>query len=144
MQIIPQPLPRQHLLNIQPRSTISQRRKEPETPNSNRQKRTRSSPRSHQTSETKTFLGRHEARTEGDSGFLVVRYGVLRKGLGVEVEDEFDQGARDESGCEMSGEVVVEETLADHEVEWEIVSRPAEEEEACAVVEAGTGSLAPD
>jgi len=40
----------------------------------------------------------------------------------------------------MSGEVVMEEELATHEVEREVVGGPAEEEEACAVVEAGAGS----
>ena len=40
----------------------------------------------------------------------------------------------------MRGEVVVEEELAAHEVEGEVVGRPAEEEEAGAVVEAGSRS----
>ena len=40
----------------------------------------------------------------------------------------------------MGGEVVVEEELAAHEVEGEVMGGPAEEEEAGAVVEAGAGS----
>ena len=40
----------------------------------------------------------------------------------------------------MGGEVVVEEELSAHEVEGEVMSGPAEEEEAGAVVEAGAGS----
>ena len=40
----------------------------------------------------------------------------------------------------MAGEVVVEEELAAHEVEGEVVGGPAEEEEAGAVVEAGSST----
>ena len=40
----------------------------------------------------------------------------------------------------MRGEVVVEEELAAHDVEGDVVGGPEEEEEACAVVEAGAGS----
>ena len=38
----------------------------------------------------------------------------------------------------MSGKVVMEEELAPHEIEREIVGGPADEEEASGVVEAGT------
>jgi len=44
----------------------------------------------------------------------------------------------------VAGEVVVEEELAAHEVEGEVVGGPAEEEEAGAVVEAGPSSWAQD
>lgn len=37
----------------------------------------------------------------------------------------------------MRGEVVVEEELAAHDVEGDVVGCPGQEEEACAVVEAG-------
>lgn len=40
----------------------------------------------------------------------------------------------------MRGEVVVQEELAAHEEEGEVVRGPAEEEEACAVVEAGASA----
>ena len=40
----------------------------------------------------------------------------------------------------MGGEVVVEEELAAHKVEGEVMGGPAEEEEAGAVVEVGAGS----
>ena len=59
---------------------------------------------------------------------------------GIEIEDEFQQRAGYEGGGEVGGEVVMEEELAAHEVEGEVVGGPAEEEEAGAVVEAGAGS----
>ena len=60
--------------------------------------------------------------------------------FGVEVEDKFEQGTRDEGGGEVGGQVVVEEELSAHEVEGEVVGCPAEEEEAGGVVEAGACS----
>jgi len=54
---------------------------------------------------------------------------------GVNVEDEFDKGAGDESGGQVGGEVVVEEELTAHDVEGNVVGSPGEEEETGRVVE---------
>ena len=60
--------------------------------------------------------------------------------IGIEVEDEFEEGAGDEGGGEVGWEVVVKEELTAHEVEGEVVGCPAEEEETCAVIETEAGS----
>ena len=52
----------------------------------------------------------------------------------IDVEDEFDERAGDEGGCEMSGEVVVEEELTTHDVERNVMSSPGQEEETGRVV----------
>lgn len=59
---------------------------------------------------------------------------------GLDVEDEFDEGAGDEDGGQVRGEVVVEEELAAHDVEGDVVGGPGEKEEAGGVVEAGAGA----
>ena len=54
----------------------------------------------------------------------------------VVIIDEAEDGAGDESGCEVGGEIVVDEQLAGHEEEGEVVHGPEEEEEAGRVPEA--------
>ena len=146
MQIIPQPLPRIHLIRIQPRFPIRQRQEKPPSTNHKRQHNTARSPqRQHGLTRDPIFRRNHDP--------LAASIFVLARGLGlglledvfvetdgVEVEDEFEEGAGDEGGGEVSGEVVVEEELAAHEVEGEVVGGPAEEEEAGAVVETGTSA----
>jgi len=56
--------------------------------------------------------------------------------LGFNTEDEFDQSTCYETGCKMCGEVMVQEELATHDIEGDVVSSPGEEEETCRVVEA--------
>lgn len=53
----------------------------------------------------------------------------------VDVEDELDEGAGYEGGGEVGGEVVVEEELAAHDVEGDVVGGPGKEEETGRVVE---------
>ena len=66
--------------------------------------------------------------------------GDLVESNGVKSADEFEEGAADQSGGQVRGQVVVEEELAAHEVEREVVGGPAEEEETCGVVQAGAGA----
>jgi hypothetical protein len=132
VQIITQPLPLQHLVNLQPRLPIRQRRKEQETPQQNRVNHRRRRPRSPQP------LRRNGVphRSPLDDGFRRRRRllwycdFVVGGGEGFDVEDEFDKGACDEGGCEMRREVVVQEELAAHDEEGEVVRCPGEEEEA--------------
>ena len=53
---------------------------------------------------------------------------------GFDVEDEFDECAGDKAGRKVSWQVVVQEKLATHQVEGEVVGCPTEEEETGRVV----------
>ena len=63
---------------------------------------------------------------------------------GLDIEDKFDERAGDERGRKVRGEVVVQEELASHDEEGDVVGGPGEEEEAGRVVEARAGAWAPD
>lgn len=142
MQIIVQPLPRQHTGNVQSRLSICQRHKEPETIQNSRNQDACRSPHHEQlvTLEMRTRF-RHGLRLAvcGGGGLAFLGAGAVEDGVfesdGVDVEDEFDESACDERGAKVGGQVMVEEELAAHEVEGEVVSGPAEEEETGAVVE---------
>ena len=141
MQIIIQPLPRIHLLNTQPGLPISQRRKKPEPPNQHRQNHPRRRPRRQQTLTRNAFPNRPAALLLLLLGTrFAVFDGEVGEVGGLDVEDEFDDGARDEGGGEVRGEVVVEEELTAHDEEGDVVCCPEEEEESGAVVEAVAGA----
>ena len=44
----------------------------------------------------------------------------------------------------MGGKVMMEEELTAHEIEWKVMSRPAEEEEPRGVIKARSSTCAPD
>lgn len=159
MQIIlRQPLPPQHLLDAQPRLPIRQRGKEQETPDHNRQDDPRRQPTEPQTLPTQPFTDRSlslpPSRGSGAAAPFVMFGRVRAAGFPFrresdaalvfagrfDVEDELHEGACDEGGGEVRGQVVVEEELAAHDEEGEVVGGPREEEEACAVIQAGAGS----
>ena len=141
MQIIVQPLPRINLTDIQPRLSIRQRRKEPKSPNHHRQNNPRSRPRGQETLTGNALADRSVA-------FLLLLFGAgfavfdgeVGEVVGLDIEDEFDDCARHKRRSKVSGQVVVEEELAAHYEEGNVVGCPEEEEEACAVVEAGAGA----
>lgn len=116
MQIIPQPSPGIHALNIQPGCTIRQRRKEAETPEGQAQNDKSSNPPRDKRFAAHAFIGLHEPAGAGLAGWIVV--GGVGAGTsavdGLDVEDKFNQGAGDESRRQVCGEVVVEETLTAH------------------------------
>lgn len=67
----------------------------------------------------------------------------LGEGGGVgwlDVEDELDQGTGDEGAGEMSWQIMVQEELAAHDEEGDVVSGPGQEEESGAVVQAGAST----
>lgn len=149
MQIIPQPFPPHHLLHAQPRFPIRQRQEEPPTPHHERHDDPRGAPQREHAIPTDAVFGRHDplgARAGAfHAAFVTAGCGhlgvdILLQGDRVEVEDKFEEGAGDEGGGEVGGEIVMQEELAAHEVEGEVVSGPGEEEEASAVVEAGAGA----
>lgn len=49
---------------------------------------------------------------------------------GLRVKDEFEESTGNQAGCEMSWKIMMQEKLTSHEVEWEIVSGPGQEEES--------------
>lgn len=140
MQIITQPLPRVHLPHAQPGFPIRKRRKKPEAPTQHRNNHTSRRPRREQTLPGNSLPDRPSALARRRRGRLAVFDGALHEVGGLDVEDEFDDGAGDERGGEVRGEVVVQEELAAHNKEGDVVRGPEEEEEACAVVEAGAGA----
>ena len=135
VQIIPKPLPRLYLRHIQSRTTIRKRRKEKEAPRHRRQNDTRSDPAAHLASRRHAFANR-----AGSSAAVTLDSRRFRF-HGLDAEDEFDEGAGDEAGGEVGREVVVQEELAAHDVEGDVVSCPGEEEETGRVVETRACSL---
>jgi hypothetical protein len=137
VQVVVQPLPGLDLLNAQTRLTISQGSKVEETPNNDGKDTASGGPHAEQ-------VGLDSSLADGlvllDGSLLVLcESGVARGDVvnvdRINIEDEFDKGAGDEGGGEVSGEVVVKEELAAHDVEGNVVGGPGEEEETGRVVE---------
>lgn len=138
MQIIRQPLPPVNLSDIQTRLAIGQRRKEHEAPSNHTQHHDTRNPASPHALLRNAFTHRPGL---GSPVALDRGSGRGRRRLrveGLDIEYEFDERARDEAGCKMRREVVVQEELATHDVEGHVVGGPGEEEETSRVVETGT------
>ena len=114
MQIIAQPLPCIDLRDRQAGLPIRQRQEEPPAPNDHRDNGTTRSPRVKQTLAPESLV-RGLERATGLLGhfrfqfFLLGGEGrvVVELGEGVGVEDEFDEGAGDEGGGQVGGQVVM-------------------------------------
>lgn len=144
MQIIPhRPLPRLHLLHAQSTITISQRRIIYITRHHKRHNRTQYRPA--QIHSALSLSGNPLTNRRLPVVVLALCRGILartisceaNRGLsvqsvgqgctvdvGLDVADELEEGAGDEGGGEVSGEVVVEEELATHYVEGDVVGCP--------------------
>lgn len=59
----------------------------------------------------------------------------------LDVENEFYEGACDEGRRKVGGKIVVEEQLAAHDVEGDVVGGPGQEEKTCGVVETGASTI---
>lgn len=146
MEIIIQPLPRQHLLNLQPRFPIRQRTKKPKTPHKSRNNNPTSRPRRQKTLSHNPFPYRLTSSLNRLTSTILLPVDDrvcptnVCDFLGFDIEDEFYDRARDEAGGQVRGEVVVQEELTAHDEEGEIVRSPDEEEETGAVVEAAAGA----
>lgn len=139
MQIISQPLASLDLLNGQARFAVRQRRKEQEAPEHNGQDNARRNPAAEHALRSDALadgLGQRAAVALGRRVADGWRIRVHR----LDVEDELDEGTCDEDRREMRGEIVVQEQLATHNVEGNVVGRPGKEEEAGRVVEARAGA----
>lgn len=142
MQIIVEPLSRVNLLDSQAGLTISQRSKVEETPDNDGKDTASGSPHAEQVGLTSSLADRLVLL---DSSLLVLGEGCVSRGdvidiNRVNVEDKLDEGASDEGRGEVSGEVVVEEELATHDVEGDVMSGPGQEEETGRVVETVAGA----
>jgi hypothetical protein len=137
VQVVVKPLSGLDLLNAQTRLTISQGSEVEETPDNDSKNTASGSPHAEQ-------VGLDSSLADGfvllDGSLLVLCESGVASGDvvnvdRVNVEDEFDKGAGHEGGGEVSGEVVVKEELAAHDVEGNVVGGPGEEEETGRIVE---------
>lgn len=147
VQVIVQPPPCVHSISIQAWRAIGQRSVEPESPDGCTQNDDCCNPPSNEGLTTHPLLGGDEPRHDSTSLSLALGI-VLGLGSGrgdrIKVEDKFDQSASHKRRCKVSREVVVQEALTTHKPEWEVVRRPAQEQEARAIVQTGAGAGAPD
>jgi hypothetical protein len=137
VQVVVEPLSGLDLLNAQTRLTVGQGSKVEETPDNDGKNTASGSPHAKQ-------VGLNGSLADGlvllHSSLLVLGEGGVTRGDVVNVdriniEDKFDKGAGHKGGGEVSGEVVVKEELATHDVEGNVVGGPGEEEETSRVVE---------
>lgn len=150
MQIITQPLPSLHLLNAQTRPTVGEREEKHESPDHHSQDHNCGKPRPEQTLAPHPLLCGLELPSRllcSNSALLLnsgryiflgfiddLRFRWLEINIGLDVEDKFDYCAGDQAGGEMCWEIVVQEELATHGIEGEVVSGPTQEEEAGRVI----------
>lgn len=138
VQVIAKPLPPDDLRHAQTRIAVRQREEEIPAPRNGGQDHHGSNPGRLHALAGEPLAGRQVALLSGR---------LLARGLGglvgnlvvgrVSAEDELNQGTSDEGRGEMGRQVMVQEQLAAHDEEGEVVGRPGEEEEARGVVEAG-------
>lgn len=144
MQIIPQPLTGVDLFDRQPGPAVSQGQKEVPAVEDGGHDDDYGSPGGSHALALEAFLGGLEAVLDPVGHFALQVIFLGQYGFVIDhrlhVEDELDQCARHQARAQVGGQIVVQEQLAAHNVEGEIVRRPAEEEEASAVVEARAGS----
>lgn len=138
MEVVVQPLPRLHLRYAQSRSAVGERREKEESPDQSRDDDAGSSPCSQERLAGHTLPDGLVARfLGGDLATVLGRVGNIGR---LEVEDEFDQCTGDERTGEMGWKVVMQEELATHDEERNVVSGPSQEKEAGAVVQARAGT----
>ena len=152
MQIIIQPFSADNFVDAQRWEAISKRRKEPKSTQNDHHKHTQRQPTSRQALASESLsdwpltivaraglalsrsrggtFGRKRSRRAGGEGISDGVRGVGR----LDVKDEFEEGTRDQCGRQMCGKIVVQEELAAHDEEGNVVGCPDEEEETCAVV----------
>lgn len=137
MQVVVQPLPGIHLLHRQTRLTVSQGSEVQERPDDNGQNGGGGSPGSEQVLSGDAFANGLAALflgllgIGGDGGALA----DVVDACGFDVEDELYERTCDERRGEMSGQVVVQEELASHDEERNVVSCPGKEEETGRIIE---------
>jgi len=138
MQVVVEPLPRLHLRHAESRSTVSERRKEEETPDQSCDNDARGGPCSQER------LASHALPNGLVAGLLCGDLATILRGIGdigrLEVEDELDQRTGYESTGEMRREVVMQKELTAHDEERNVVGGPSQEEEAGAVIQARAGT----
>ena len=142
MQVVTHPLPGLDLFHCQARVAVRQRRKEVPAANDGGQNHTGSDPRGEHALLSESFSDAQRslvARQLTSLLVLTIYNGIVRRGRviahdGIDVEDELQHGAGHQARCEVGRQVVMQEELPTHEIERQVVRRPAEEEEAGGVV----------
>lgn len=133
VQVVVEPLPRLDFGNAQARGTVGKWREEEEAPDKSCDNDTRGSPGSEQGLSSNALPDRLATGSLGD-GFATFLGDVGDIGR-LKVEDEFNQGACYKRTGEVCRKVVMQEELAAHDEEWNVVGSPGEEEEAGAVIQ---------
>lgn len=150
MQIVVQPLAGIDTRHIQAGGTVGQRCVEDEAPDGGTQDDQSGKPACDEGLAAHAFLGRDEAAQAADRPGLGLARGIIDGGKGnagvkrLQVENEFNQRTTDQGGRQVRGQVVVQETLAAHQPEGEVVGSPAQEQKPGAVVQTRAGTRAPD
>lgn len=150
VEVIVQPLAGIDPGNVQTGSAVGQRRVEAKAPDSGSQNDYGSQPSGDERPRAHALLGRDKSPHAATDPTLGLARGIIHGVRGrarvkrLQIEDELDQSTSDHSRCQMRRQIVVEEALTAHQPEGEIVSGPAQEEEASAVVQTRTGTWAPD
>lgn len=127
VQIVAEPLSSNNLFDRQTGITICQWEEEPPAGKDNSQNHTTGNPSSHHALARKSLAGSNVLLGSlSGSSWLV---GWFR------IENKLDEGAGDQARGKMSWQIVVQEKLTAHDVEWEVMGSPCNPEEPSRVVQ---------
>lgn len=137
MQIVSEPLPSEDLLDREARVAVSKRQEEVPAGDQHKRDNEESDP-----------SGEHALACESLAcGDVVLGAGsnllVLGRGLidGLRVEDKFEEGTSNQARGQVGREIMMQEKLSSHEVEWEVMGGPGQPEEASRVVESRASAV---
>ena len=133
MEVVAQPLPPLNFLNRESRIAVCQR--EEEVPSSGKDG----------ANDTTCNPYASEALTDKALACSQVLLGATLANLvfsnGTGREDELNESTRNKTRCKMGREIMMQEELTAHQVEWEVVCSPCKPEETSRVVKLGACAL---
>jgi hypothetical protein len=150
VQVVVEPLARIDARHIETGGTVGQGRIKEEAPDGGSQNDQGGNPACDERSAAHAFFGRHEAAQATEGSGLGLAGGVIDRGKcsarveRLQVENEFNQRTAHHGGGQVRGQVVMQEALATHQPEGEVVRSPAQEQEPGAVVQTRAGTRAPN
>jgi len=137
VKIVAEPLPPEDLVDRETRIPVGKGQEEVPAGKGERKNHESRNPRRHH-----ALAGEPLASSQvtlGGNGLLAgldsLVSGLVLGGIGT--KDELDERSGYEGGGKMGGEIMMQEELATHHVEGEVMGGPGEEEEACGVVQTG-------
>lgn len=133
MEVVAQPLPPLNLLNRESRIAVCQGEEKVPSSSKHRANDSTCDPYARQALANKA-LACSQMLLGATFSNLVLSSGTGR-------EDELNERACNETGCKMSREIMMQEKLTAHQVEWEVVRSPCKPEEPSRVVELGACAL---